>query len=328
MVRIILYVNHYCSMDRAMGSISMRVIKTAVFIFLAGGAGTAQAHVITAQTVESTWLSQWDLQPWLIFLLLSSLGLYLAGSFRLWKKAGYGNGLLIHEFIAFIVGWLMMVVALVSPLDALGSWLFSAHMLQHEMLMIVVAPLLVLSKPLVVWVWALPYRWRILTGEIIHQTWIAAPWKLLTHPLHTWILHAMALWLWHMPMLFEAALHNNNIHVLQHVSFLFSALLFWWSVIGVNARAGIGSAMISIFTTMLHTGALGVLLTLSAAPWYQSYDQTLAFGINPLEDQQLGGLIMWVPAGLAYLVAGLIISASWLSRGQRNGFISNTRNPI
>jgi cytochrome c oxidase assembly factor CtaG len=75
--------------------------------------------------------------------------------------------------------------------------------------------------------------------------------------------------------------------------------------------------MLAIFTTMMHTAALGVLLTLSPTPWYVVYDQTLAFGLSPLEDQQLGGLIMWVPAGLAYLVAGLAIGASWLTRGKR-----------
>jgi cytochrome c oxidase assembly factor CtaG len=294
-------------------------LKTFLFFIglLVNFPGIAQAHVAGAEPAGNNWATQWELEPWVIFFLLLSLLLYLAGSWRLWKQAGYGSGLRMWEFKAFIGGWLTLVIALVSPLDALGSWLFSAHMLQHEILMVITAPLLVLSKPLGVWLWALPRRWRATIGELTHKAWIAMPWKLLTHPLNAWMLHALALWLWHIPALFEAALYNENIHVLQHVSFLFSALLFWWSVIGANVRAGTGGAMLAIFTTMMHTAALGVLLTLSPTSWYAVYDQTVAFGLSPLEDQQLGGLIMWVPAGLAYLAAGLAIGASWLSRGKR-----------
>jgi cytochrome c oxidase assembly factor CtaG len=271
-----------------------------------------KAHVIAELPAKtSPWA--WQFEPWVVILLLLSLGLYIAGFVRLWQHARYHHGVHLRELIAFVTGWLAMVIALISPLDSLGNWLFSAHMLQHEILMIVAAPLMILGKPLGIWIWAFPLEWRIKIGSVTFIPAIDYLWKALTHPFNAWVLHAMALWLWHIPALFDAALRNTNIHVLQHFSFLFSALLFWWSVIGKHTRASHrGWAMISIFTTMLHTGALGVLLTLSSQSWYPIYDQTFIFGMSPLEDQQLGGLIMWVPAGLAYLIAGLTIAANWL----------------
>ena len=143
-----------------------------------------------------------------------------------------------------------------------------------------------------------------------------------TGPLAAWLLHAMALWLWHLPVLFDAALANEGIHALQHASFLVTALFFWWSVLGVNTRHDQGLALLSLFTTMVHTGALGALLTLSPVTWYAAYAATApAFGLDALEDQQLGGLIMWVPAGLVYVSCGLVMAARWLGRAPPGGHV-------
>ncbi|CAL8480668.1 cytochrome c oxidase assembly protein [Caballeronia sp. S22] len=133
-----------------------------------------------------------------------------------------------------------------------------------------------------------------------------------------WTLHAAALWCWHAPRFFEAALASPGIHTLQHASFLASALLFWWTIFGRAANAQVrdsAHAMLSLFTTMVHTGALGALLTLAPGVWYPScIETTLALRFDPLQDQQLGSLLMWVPGGLAYLVGGLIVGARWLTR--------------
>lgn len=189
-------------------------------------------------------------------------------------------------------------------------------MLQHELLMIVAAPLLVLGRPFAPWTWALRPRWRAGVGAATRGGAVRAVWRLLTWPLFAWLLHALVLWLWHAPILFEAALHSNAIHIAQHLSFFGSALLFWWAVLGDgSARPGRGAAMLYIFTTMAHTGALGALLTWSDLVWYPSYiGAGEAFGLGALEDQQLGGLIMWVPGGLAYLMAGLALASRWLAR--------------
>jgi putative membrane protein len=103
------------------------------------------------------------------------------------------------------------------------------------------------------------------------------------------------------------------VHAAQHASFFLSALLFWWSLLYARGRAGYGLGVLYIFTTAVHTSILGALLTFAPSVWYPAYAPgTRAWGLSPLEDQQIGGLIMWVPAGVVYLAAGLALFAAWL----------------
>jgi putative membrane protein len=130
--------------------------------------------------------------------------------------------------------------------------------------------------------------------------------------------HALALWIWHVPVLFEATLTNEAVHALQHTLFFGTALMFWQAVLfGERRAADYGLAVLYLFLTAMHSGALGALITFASQPWYASY--TTAFGRNltPLEDQQLGGLIMWVPAGMIYVIAGLVLFAAWLRESDR-----------
>lgn len=261
-------------------------------------------------------LWSWSFEPWVVAPLLLSLLLYAVGAARLWRHAGTGRGLSGMQVTAFAGGWLALVAALVSPLDALGDRLFSAHMVQHEVLMLVAAPLLVLGRPLAAWAWALPQPALRGLARPLRGRWLARAWTGITDPVSAWSLHALALWAWHIPALFDAAADNEGIHILQHTSFLASALLFWWAVLGRDRRTrNQGAAMLLLFTTMLHTGALGALLTFAPTPWYPHYvDAGVGLGLDPVEDQQLGGLVMWVPGGLAYLVAGVAVGARWLAR--------------
>jgi putative membrane protein len=295
---------------------SFALLAVALVLALASGGAGAHAPAI-GQATSGVW--QWSLEPWVLGLLLLSASLYLAGVLRLWRHAGTGRGIGRWQVTAFAAGWLALVAALVSPLDALGARLFSAHMVQHEILMIVAAPLLVLGRPLAAWTWAFSLRQRRRLGQATHWRWLMAAWVALTDPLTAWALHALALWLWHVPQLFEAALHSNAVHVAQHTSFLLTALLFWWAVLGRDARSrSHGMSMAYLFTTMLHTGALGALLTLAPTPWYPAYAVSSgALGLDPVEDQQLGGLVMWVPGGMAYFLAGLAAAARLLSSPRR-----------
>jgi len=291
----------------------MRRLGTAALMLLAAGA--AHAHDVTAAAAPVAEV-RWTFEPWVVACLGVSALLYGVGLARLAHRSGEGRERLRHRACCFFAGWLALVAALVSPLDALGTQLFSAHMLQHETMMIVAAPLLVLGRPFALWLWGLPAGWRRPVGAAVRGRAVQGVWALLTWPLFAWLLHAAVLWLWHAPLLFEAALHSNAIHTLQHVSFLGSALLFWWAVLGDGTfRPQRGLSMLYIFTTMAHTGALGALLTWSGVVWYPSYiGAGEAFGMAALEDQQLGGLIMWVPGGLAYLLAGLALASTWLGR--------------
>jgi putative membrane protein len=279
----------------------------------AGACLPARAHDVASPLTPSP---GWTFEPWVVACLALSAVLYGLGFVRLHTRAREGRARLRTQAMLFAGGWLALVAALVSPLDQMGAQLFSAHMLQHELMMIVGAPLLVLGRPFAFWMWGLPASWRRPVGSAALSQPVHLVWTVLTLPLFAWLLHAAVLWLWHAPLLFEAALHSNAIHTLQHVSFLGSALLFWWAVIGEgSAQPRRGMTMLYIFTTMAHTGALGALLTWSDLVWYPSYiGAGEAWGMGALEDQQLGGLIMWVPGGLAYLFAGLALAAKWLGR--------------
>jgi cytochrome c oxidase assembly factor CtaG len=156
-------------------------------------------------------------------------------------------------------------------------------MMQHEVLMIVAPPLLILGRPFTALAATLPAAVvRILA------------WPLRIPPLVAWMLHAAAIWIWHVPRLFDAGGQSASVHALQHACFFFSAMLFWWTVF---RRVRTGMAVLYVLTTMIHTGALAALLTLAPGSLYAG---------TTLEQQQLGGLIMWVPAGFAMLIAGLV----------------------
>lgn len=293
----------------------MRWPRTAAGIAAALAASAARSHPLPPGTLDDSPVT-WSFEPWVMACLAASAALYALGVARLWRRAGAGRGVRFAQAAAFAGGWLMLVAALVSPLDALGARLFSAHMLQHELLMVVAAPLLVLARPLSAWTWALPAAWRRRVGAATrHGAW-RSTWSALTRPLSAWSLHAIALWGWHLPGAFDAALSNAGVHAVQHLSFLGTALLFWWTTLGAATRRDRGAAVASLFTTMIHTGALGALMSLSPLLWYWPYARTSAtLGMDPLADQQLGGLIMWIPAGLAYLMAALWIASTWLRRG-------------
>ena len=260
---------------------------------------------------------RWNFAAWLLApLALSAIG-YAHGLRRLWRQAGRGRGVAGREAGCFALGWLALVAALVTPLDTLGGHLFSAHMVQHELLMVVAAPLLVLGRPLASWAWALSPAQRRLAGRLFSRRGWAAPWALLTDPLGAFALHALAVWAWHLPAAFDAALSSEGWHVAQHGSFLGTALFFWWSVLGHDPRGryGAGHSAASLFATMMHTGALGALLSLAPDPWYAPYGaSTVALGLDPAQDQQLGGLVMWVPAGLVYVAAALWVLGRMLTR--------------
>ncbi len=287
---------------------------SALAALLAAASAGAAAHVLGRPPQLAVELP-WSFEPWVLACLALSQGLYTLGLLRLWGHAGPGRGVRPAQAAAFGAGWLTLVVALVSPVDPLGERLFSAHMIQHELLMIVAAPLLVLGRPLAVWAWALPQSWSRAAGRFFHTPSWRVPWLIITGPFVAWVLHALALWLWHAPALFDAALDNAGVHALQHTCFLLTSLVFWWSIFSAATRKEQGLAMLSLFTTMVHTGALGALLALSATAWYPRYAATApVFGMTALQDQQLGGLVMWVPAGLIYIVCGLALAASWMNR--------------
>ncbi len=265
----------------------------------------ALAHAGGQLQPDDLW-SAWEFDPGVVIPLVLTAILYLIGSRRQF-------GISLGQRLCFWAGWLTLAVALVSPVHPMGEVLFSAHMVQHELLMIVAAPFLVLSRPLVTFLWALPIAWRRALGRWSKTPIIHKPWIWVTAPFIAWWIHALAIWIWHAPPMFEATLTSDLVHTAQHLSFFLTALLFWWSLFYAHGRRSYGGGILYVFTTAIHTGILGALLTFASRIWYPGYAQTTqAWGLSPLQDQQLGGLIMWVPASLVYLVAALYLLAAWM----------------
>lgn len=268
----------------------------------------------------------WNDDWWLWTLVLAAGAAYALGVWRLWREARHGAGITPVRVIAFAAGWTATAFALLSPLDPLGGQLFSAHMIQHEVLMLIAAPLLVAGRPIGAFLWALPRGWRRGAWSMCNASGVQARVRWLSRPIVAWSVHATALWLWHLPALFDASVRNELVHTAQHVSFFGTALLFWWAIMrpGVGV-ATLGAAALYVLTTAMHTSILGALLTFSSVLWYQVYAQTApTWGLTAIEDQQIGGLVMWVPAGTVYLGLALLFLHVWLrAMGRRATDLAN-----
>jgi putative membrane protein len=223
------------------------------------------------------------------------------------------------ERFAFWIGWAAAVAVLVPPIDTLASRLFSAHMFQHEILMLVASPLIVAGRPIVALLWALPAAVRARVAGSTGAAAVTSAWAALTLPAVAWALHGVTIWLWHLPVPYEAAVRSESIHAVQHVTFVASATFFWWGLVyGRYGRTGYGASVLYVFSTLVHTGVLGAVFTLSGTPFYAVYvERASAGGIDAVADQQLAGLVMWIPAGVVLTCVGLALFIAWLAASER-----------
>ena len=276
-------------------------------------------QLVIAHGMAAASLAHWDAQPLVVIPLVATLALYLLGLGRLWRRAGAGRGISHWEVASFAAGWLTTAVAVVSPVAWLSEILFSVHMTQHTLLLLVAAPLLAFGQPLLACLWAFDATSRERMTRPFRGPRFARVWHAVTAPLSVFLLQTAALWLWHIPSWYEAALRNEAIHALEHVCLLVAGSLFWWAMVrGRYGRMGYGLAVVYVFLTALHSGTLGALLTIAPDPWYATYvEQAHAWGIDPLDDQQLAGILMWIPAGVIFIVLGLALLAAWLGESER-----------
>jgi putative membrane protein len=143
-------------------------------------------------------------------------------------------------------------------------------------------------------------------------------WRAITMPAAAFLLYGLALWIWHLPALYDTALEHESLHVVQHLCFFGTAALFWRSIVhGRQGRLGYGAGVVYLFVTAVHGGALGALLTVSPRVWYAPYLALHPTASTALEDQQLAGLLMWIPAGLAFVAGALFLLAAWLRQSDR-----------
>jgi putative membrane protein len=263
------------------------------------------AHVFVAPGV-----SGWDALA--VAMLLVSGAVYFAGQRRMARRGAATRG---FERVAFWCGWAVMLTAVLPPLDRLALERFSAHMLQHELLMLIGVPLMIAGRPIATWLWGVPDASRPRVARILQGTPVGGAWRALTAPVVAWALHGIAVWVWHVPALYELAVRSEAVHALQHAIFVGTSAFFWWGLVyGRYGRAGYGASVFYVFTTVVHTGLLGAVFTLINMPLYSVYAERAP---DPLADQQLAGLVMWVPAGLILTIAGIGLFAAWLGEAER-----------
>jgi putative membrane protein len=257
----------------------------------------------------SEWIGWWTFDPLVLSGLAIGATIYTCGALRAargvptWRAVSYGAGLVVAA------------IALLSPIDRASDVLFSAHMVQHELLMLIAAPLVVLGRPLVPALWAMPESLR---ARATGARWPRRVWVVLTSPVVALALHALTRIVWHIPALFDAALADERIHAVQHLMFVGTAVIFWWALIyGRYGRAGYGVGVAFVFFTMLYSGLLGAVLSLGSHALYAHAEPTLRWGLDPVEDQQRAGLLMWVPAGIIMTSVGLAIFGAWLGHADR-----------
>jgi putative membrane protein len=292
---------------------SILVVIFTLFLILLPG-GPAFAHSGEPLAPHDAW-SAWNWNPFILAGIILAGCLYGLGLRSLWRSASPGRGVSRWQAVAFYTGLLAVFIAEISPLDAMGGVLFSAHMVQHQIFVMVAAPLLVIGLTPAARAWLVPKGWRVGLGRWWHrQSGIKSMWRLITTPWLVWILHAAAVAVWHIPYFYQLAVVNGFVHALEHISFLFTALLFWWVVIGIaeHGRLEYGLGMLYVFTMAMFQGVIGALITFSRQPWYPIYAESVeAWGLTLLADQQLAGAIMWVPGNFVYLLAFVWLMSEW-----------------
>jgi putative membrane protein len=265
---------------------------------------------------------EFQADPLILVPLLGLGGLYVVGYLRLAgirAQRGVRRGVGEHRGLLFAMGYLTLVVALVSPLHALGERYFSVHMVQHLLLTLVAPPLLLLSNSMPVLLWALPAEERAGLGMLVGRPGpLRSLLRGLTRPLVSWLLFILAQWLWHQPGAYQIALENPWAHYAEHLSFFITATLFWWPVIGaapLPSPLSYPARMLYTFFAWMPNTFLGAGLTLSAGVLYPFY--THQAGVDVYADQQLAGLLMWMPGDVLFALVLLLLVVAFMQHEQR-----------
>ncbi|HSH03745.1 MAG TPA: cytochrome c oxidase assembly protein [Anaerolineae bacterium] len=277
-------------------------------------------------SILSAFLRSWEIRPLMLLFLVGMGSLYSWGWWQLRQRSAAhrlprrGDGLrrsiplaVWWRLAAYWSGLFLIVLALMSPIDVFASQLFLIHMIQHLLLVMVVPPLLWVANPMPCLVWGLPPAMRgPATGWLIkgqagreYLRWVTSPGLVLLSLI-------MLYWIWHDPMMYDAALRRPWVHDLEHLTFFGGAMLFWWHVTGaaphihgrfshlVRAAYAIGFFPANMLT--------GMALVFANEPFYSYYTTVpRIWGLSPLQDQRWGGIIMWVPGSMMMVLAGLII---------------------
>jgi len=284
------------------------VSRLLILSLLAASSSPAIAHAGADHSDAPGWM----LDPLVTVPLACVLLLFLVGRWRLAQRSKLPRS----RTWLYLGGWLVLTAALISPLHEGGERSFTLHMIEHELIMLVATLLLAAASAGGVLAWGLPGPLRTALGGRWRMP-LAGIWRRLTEPVTATILQALMMWAWHAPAFFDRALASQGWHVAQHLSFVLASLIFWRAMLDVR-RGGYLVSAVCLFLTSLVEGVLGALMALSASPWYPAYAAMgmSGIGLDPVSDQQLAGLVMWIPGGLVHGAAALAFLYRWLSTNE------------
>lgn len=271
-------------------------------------------------------LAEWDVQPSVILGVGITAALYELG-----VRYAHAHGLSRHHHwwnsLSFYAGLAVVLVALGGPLDAAADSLFYWHMIQHELLILVAAPLIVFGQPWMA-LWRgipLPAR-RAVLGQAHRRGWplraLLAAGRFLFRPKVTWLLYVGVFVIWHLPAFYDLALQQVPVHVFEHVLFLATAVLFWSQIVPswpVHRRLGYIAQAAYLITSAMVMNGLAAIYMFSTAPIYPFYAALPhpAGGLTVLEDQHLAGAAMDVPGTILIFCVVVTIVALWLREDER-----------
>ena len=288
----------------------LRLNSLAALAALLAAASPAVAH----SGHEHGGAAGWTFDP----LVTIPLGILLLSSWRDSGSSPTARGSNASAPWLFLGGWLVLALSLISPLHEGGERSFTLHMIEHELIMLVATFLLAASHVGGVLAWGLPAPLRLTLGGGWKAP-LSSLWRRLTDPITATIFQAVVMWVWHVPALFDRALASQGWHVAQHLCFIASSLIFWAAMIDTRRNSYLLSAA-CLFVTSLVEGVLGALMALSVSPWYSAYAAMAlsGIGLDPTSDQQLAGLIMWIPGGLVHGGAALGLLYHWLKSNEES----------
>ena len=257
-------------------------------------------------SVDFSWTA-WHGHPSVVIGLLVVTGAYLVWVGPLRRRLGVVEAVGAGRVTMFLSGILVLFVALVSPLHELGDdYLFSAHMVQHLLLTLVVPPLLLLGTP----------GWLLRPLLLSPKVYRAA--RLVTLPVIAFILFNTVFVIWHVPALYDLALRERGIHILEHLMFIGAGVIVWWPILSPLPelpRASYMMQMLYLFVQPTVPSVLGAMITFSGKVLYEWYAEApRLWDISPHTDQEIGGVIMWVPGGLAFLIVLIVVFLVWAAQ--------------
>jgi putative membrane protein len=247
---------------------------------------------------------EWSIHPSVVIgvVLFGALYFYCIGPLR--RRHGLGPPAEPWRPLCFALGLVVMLVSLNGPIhDLSDSYLFSVHMAQHLLLTMVLPPLLIAGMP--GWLVDAAARAPLVRGVA----------RILTHPVVAGALFSGVLLVWHTVDAYDLMMRNHNVHVVTHLTFMITAVLLWWPVTSASAvlpRLSSGMGMLYLFLVQIPMQILGAIITFADAPlyrWYFSAPRT--WGLSPLDDQKLGGLLMWIPGNLWIWGAMSVLFFAW-----------------